>query len=297
MFKKYQHIERFGTDAVKDISFGKCYIFYKIDGTNGSVWFENDTIKAGSRNRELSLDNDNAGFLAYVINDDRIKNFLVKYPNVRLFGEWLVPHTIKTYRDDSWRKFYIFDVCIDREDGTMEYINYDYYKILLDEFNLDYIVPLCIVKNPTYEFLISCLSKTNEFLIKDGESTGEGIVIKNYEVQNKIWAKIVSAEFKENHYKTMGSPEVNMKEGIEEQIVNKFLTSFFIEKEYAKIVNEKQGWESKYIPMLLGRVYSEFIKDEMWEIIKTYKNPQINFKVLNNIVTRKIKEVKRDVFY
>jgi len=34
-FRKYQHIERFGTDEVDGIEFGKCYIFYKIDGTIG----------------------------------------------------------------------------------------------------------------------------------------------------------------------------------------------------------------------------------------------------------------------
>ena len=62
-FRKYQHIERFGTDEVDGIEFGKCYIFYKIDGTNGSVWLDNDgNLKAGSRNRELTLENDNARF-------------------------------------------------------------------------------------------------------------------------------------------------------------------------------------------------------------------------------------------
>lgn len=34
-FNKYQHIERFGTDEVENIEFGRCFIFYKIDGT---IW-------------------------------------------------------------------------------------------------------------------------------------------------------------------------------------------------------------------------------------------------------------------
>lgn len=45
-FKEYMHLERFGTDEVEDIEFGECYIFYKIDGTNGSVWVDDGIIKA-----------------------------------------------------------------------------------------------------------------------------------------------------------------------------------------------------------------------------------------------------------
>jgi hypothetical protein len=36
-FKKYQHIERYGTDEVEGIDAGLCYVFYKIDGTNSSI--------------------------------------------------------------------------------------------------------------------------------------------------------------------------------------------------------------------------------------------------------------------
>ena len=81
-FQKYQHIERFGTDEVDGIELGECYVFPKIDGTNSSVWLEDGQIKAGSRNRELTLENDNAGFYNSVINDERIKGFLAEYPHL-----------------------------------------------------------------------------------------------------------------------------------------------------------------------------------------------------------------------
>ena len=300
-FRKYQHIERFGTDEVDGIEFGKCYIFYKIDGTNASVWLDEERkLKAGSRNRELTLENDNAGFYNAMINDERIINYLNKHPNHRLFGEWLVPHTLKTYREDAWRKFYIFDVCLDKEENGLEYIPYDIYKPLLEEFNLDYIPPLAIITNPTYESLIKCLEKTGQFLIEDGKGIGEGIVIKNYDFYNKYkrqtWAKIVANEFKEKHHKEMGCPEIKTEKMIEEKIVDDFCTESFIEKEYAKIVIEQNGWQSKYIPMLLGRVFSELIKEESWNIVKKYKNPKIDYKTLNALVIRKIKETKKEVF-
>lgn len=37
-FRKYQHVERFGTVETENIQVGVCYIFPKIDGTNSSVW-------------------------------------------------------------------------------------------------------------------------------------------------------------------------------------------------------------------------------------------------------------------
>ena len=58
-FVKYQHVEKYGTAETEGIQHGMCYIFPKIDGTNGSIWVDFPDIKAGSRNRELTLENDN----------------------------------------------------------------------------------------------------------------------------------------------------------------------------------------------------------------------------------------------
>ena len=61
---KYQHIERIGTDETDGILIGSVYVFPKLDGTNASVWLNSDgTIGAGSRNRTLSAQSDNAGFV------------------------------------------------------------------------------------------------------------------------------------------------------------------------------------------------------------------------------------------
>jgi hypothetical protein len=133
-FLKYQHIERFGTDEVDGIELGECYVFPKIDGTNGSVWLDSGVIKGGSRNRELSLDSDNQGFYVQMVNDQNIKDYLTKHPTHRLYGEYLIPHSLRTYRDDAWRKFYVFDVCIDRDNDDVEYIPYDIYQPMLEEF-------------------------------------------------------------------------------------------------------------------------------------------------------------------
>jgi hypothetical protein len=298
-FKKYQHLERFGTSEVDGIELGECLVFPKVDGTNGSIWLDGGVVKAGSRNRELSVDKDNAGFYSYILSNSKFKSYLEKHPTHRLYGEFLVPHTLKTYRDDAWRKFYVFDVVIDRGEDGVEYIPYSIYQDLLEEFDLDYIPPLCIIKNGSYDNFIKSL-EANNFLIKDGYGSGEGVVLKNYDFYNKYkrqtWAKIVTSEFKEKHYKAMGSPVVEAKEIVEQQIVDDYCTEAFIEKEYAKIVNDNEGWKSKMIPMLLGRVYSELVKEEIWNILKQYKNPKIDFKTLHALVVRKIKQIKPVIF-
>ena len=297
-FKKYQHIERFGTDEVQGIEIGSVYIFPKIDGTNASVWLNNGEIKAGSRNRELSLDSDNAGFYEAMMDDLRIEEYLLKHPEHRLYGEWLVPHSLKTYRQDAWRRFYIFDVCLDRDD-TLEYIPYDIYKPMLEEFNLDYIPPIGIMKNANYEGFLKALER-NLFLIEDGKGVGEGIVIKNYDFYNKYhrqtWAKIITNEFKEKHVKEMGAGYINASKMVEEEIVDKYCTEALIEKEYAKIVTEKEGWRSEYIPILLSTVFHELIIEESWTIIKQFKMPTINYKTLNTLVIHKVKQVKSEIF-
>jgi hypothetical protein len=291
-FKKYQHIERFGTPGVQNIEFGECYIFPKIDGTNASVWAERKDkylfeMCAGSRNRKLTEDEDNVGFFKYVNSTFKYLSFLNERSDLRLFGEWLVPHSLKTYKDNTWKKFYVFDVM----DENGKYLHYNEYKPLLEKYRIDYIPPLAIITNPTYGQLIKKLP-SNNYLIKDGEGAGEGVVIKNYNFINKfgktIWAKIVTSEFKEKHSKTMGAPESKGKKMIEEEIAKEYTTKALCEKVYAKIKNES-GWESKFIPRLLNTVYYDIVNEESWVFIKKYKNPVIDFKRLQYLVFAEIK--------
>jgi hypothetical protein len=298
-FKKYMHLERFGSTEVAQIELGECYVFPKIDGTNASVWFD-DAIQAGSRTRQLSKESDNAGFYNWVLTQPNIAEYLRENPTHTLYGEWLVPHSLKTYRDDTWRKFYVFDVAIDKEatevlhdtDDTIKYLHYNDYKPLLEKHGIDYIPPISIIKNADYEQLVNQLIK-NVFLIKDGQGVGEGVVIKNYSFRNKYnrttWAKIVTSEFKEKHAKEMGASEIKGRNMVEEEIAQEFVTTALCEKELAKIENEV-GWNSKMIPRLLNTIYHEVIKEECWEFIKKHKNPTINFKTLQHFIFAQVKE-------
>lgn len=294
IFKEYQHIEKLGNDECYGIEIGECYVFPKIDGTCGSIWKSDEgEIMCGSRHRELSLEKDNAGFYKNTIENKKIKLFFDEYPNMMLYGEWLVPHTLKTYKETAWRNFYIFDVT----DENGNYLHYNQYKLMLEKYDIEYIPCIAIITDGSKEQFINCL-EYNNYLISDNAGIGEGIIIKNYSFKNNygrtIWAKIVTSEFKEKHVKTMGAPEIIGELTIERRIINDYLSKEYIQKEYSKISIE--GWNSKMIPKLLGIIWYEFIKEYSWEIIKKYNNPTIDYKKLNKICIEKIKLGMKELF-
>jgi hypothetical protein len=306
IFREYQHLERLGTTEVQNIELGECYVFPKIDGTNSSIWLKDGEIQAGSRTRHLTLEKDNAGFYAWAKEQKNILEYLLENPTHRLFGEWLVPHSLKTYREAAWRRFYVFDVAIDKapeellheQDSPVTYLHYEFYKDDLERHKIDYCPPLCKIINGSYEQFINQL-QSNVFLIEDGKGSGEGIVIKNYAWRNKYnrqtWAKIVTSEFKEQHAKVMGGPEIQGRKLVEEEIASTYVTSALLEKEFAKI-ESVDGWTSKMIPRLLNTVYYSVVKEECWEFVKENKNPVIDFKRLQHFVFHEVKKKKAELF-
>lgn len=314
-FRKYQHVERFGEPEVQGIEKGVVRVFDKIDGSCAQVYLGDDgKVKAGSRNRELTLENDNHGFYAYILDNSKFEKFLKEYPNYRLYGEWLDKHTVKDYVDDAWNKFYVFDVVEERQEilnstdigetafnlttTKFRYLSYDEYEPLLEKFDIECIPPIMTIINGDREDFEGLLDKVT-YKMKDG-CRGEGIVCKRYDFYNQygrqVWAKIVRDEFKQ-HKQHKVKQNVENKECIEYQIVQKYCTDAFIEKEYLKVVDSVYGqWESKCIPMLLNNIYHTFINEETWNILKRYKNPTINFRVLKSKIDERVKEVKSDLF-
>jgi len=290
-FRKYMHIERLGTVEVEDIEYGKCYIFPKIDGTNSSIWWD-DGLHSGSRNRELSITSDNAGFMAAMMNDERCA-FLQTNPHLTVYGEWLVPHSLRTYREEAWRTFYVFDVY----DNYREcYLSYDEYSHIVP---FECIPPHSIINNPTEADLLKIL-EVNSYLIRDGEGAGEGIVIKRYDYVNKFgrqtWAKMVRQEFKARNKKEFGTAEREGTYTIESKIAEKYITGAMIDKVKAKIELDCDGWRSKYIARLLQTVFYDLVNEEIWHILKEHKNPVIDFKLLGKYTTARIKAARPEVF-
>lgn len=314
LFLKYPHIERYGHPDVAGLDAGTCHVFPKLDGTNASVWFlegRAGCVQAGSRARHLTLEQDNAGFLAHVLADERLHAFTNDNPYLRLYGEWLVPHTFRRYRDEAWRKFWIFDA-FDPDDG---FLPWDIYSDLLARYELEVIPPLAVIKNPTESDLLR-LVESNTFLVQDGAGPGEGIVVKNYAWTNRHycqpWLKLVRNEFKEKNRLAFGVPEPGAAFQVEAAIAEEFCTHSLVAKERSKIrltlgdtpdecfpVSDREIEEehrSKIIPRLLQTCYHCVVGEELWAALKKYKDPTINFKRLRQFVVAEVKKHAADLF-
>ncbi len=295
-YKSYQHIEKLGNKEVEGILKGKCSIQPKIDGTNGVVWLGDDgIIHAGSRRRDLTLDNDNAGFYNTVIKDDNIRKYLLDHKDHYLYGEWLVPHTIRYYHPESWKHFYVYDIfSYDRG-----YIPYDEYSKELDKYGISYIPEIISIDNPTMEDLTKYLKETKYLIPEDKMS--EGIIIKNYEYRNQYgrctYAKIVAEEFFDTKSKLrMKNHEVkNMND--EKDIVERLLSEPLIRKEFAKIKLEYPDIKKQeLIGRTLNTIFHVFIHEELLDCIEK-KKPLINFYYLKKECDERVKEVLRSELF
>lgn len=295
-YRTYQHIEKLGNKEVEGILKGKCSIQPKIDGTNGVVWLGDDgIIHAGSRNRDLSLDNDNAGFYNTVIKDDNIRKYLLDHKDHYLYGEWLVPHTIRYYHPESWKHFYVFDIfSYDRG-----YIPYDEYSKELDKYGISYIPEIISIDNPTMEDLTKYLKETKYLIPEDKMS--EGIIIKNYEYRNQYgrctYAKIVAEEFfNTKSILRMKNHEAKDKTS-EKDIVTTMLSEPLIRKEFAKIkLAYPDARRQELIGRTLNTIFHVFIHEELLDYIEK-KKPLINFYYLKKECDERIKEVLRSELF
>lgn len=295
------HVSRFGNDEVESIELGEVYVFPKLDGTNASIWYD-ERIRCGSRTRELdtvNFEQDNFNFAKSTLLSKETPTwlgFFKTYPSLRLYGEWLVPHTFKGYRPEAWRKLYVFDVY---NDETQQYLPYSVYSPLLEEFGITYIPPLAQIRNGSYEHFLKFVNE-NKYLCPDDGSPGEGIVIKNYDYYNKfgnqVWAKLIRQEFKDEHNRVMGAPILNTGLMNEERILQRIDLGHLIDKTQAKIRTEKLGWSSKYIPELFGRVFHDIVTEELWSGLKDINHGTINFKTLKALTINNVKKIRPELF-
>lgn len=316
-FRPYDHLERLGHRNVQHIDIGLVHVFPKLDGTNASVWYDGERVSCASRRRVISLEEDNAGFCRWVQGDETrardLRALCAEHPAWIIYGEWMVPHTLKTYRPEVWNCFWIFDV-YDRERGT--YLAFEEYGPICAQAGQHVIQPLCTIMNPAESQLVAQV-EMNTYLIAQGAGLGEGVVLKNYawRQHGNPWAKVVRNVFKEEAARAFGVAEKHGEFQVEVAICEQFVTPALVGKTRAKVVldianelkidvatevNWQQRIESenrgKVIPQLLGRVYHDLITEEMWAILKEHRNAVIDFKKLQARVTLSTKALAADLF-
>lgn len=316
-FRKFDHVERLGHLETHGLDDGTCHVFAKLDGSNGSVWLDQDgNVQCGSRNQQLSESRDNHGFRAFVLGDSQraVSLRAALRPGRVYYGEWLVRHTIQCYQPEAWRRFWVFDVL---DVATGRYVPWDDYGPELRAAGVDVLDPIAVLDRPTSAQLAELMVR-DRTLLQDG-GAGEGIVVKRYDWTNRFgrqpWAKLINADaMGKGRAGRICLTSADVGASLESSIAAKFVSPEFVEKVRSKCVADiaqHQGIDlmrddaraliesqsrGKLIPQLLGRVYSDLIREEMWAIVKEAKNPRIDFGLLERATKQRVKELAADLF-
>lgn len=305
MFRKYNHVMRLDNVDIEGLlDQDVVTVSYKIDGTNTSVFWneETDKISAGSRTREISLDNDNGGFFSWLMSDEGeapfLREFVENHKNFIIYGEWLGKTkflgAIKDYNKDALGHLWIFDVF---DISTGEYLPEILWRMLLTRdygSGYPYMIPFVTVENPTLGKLLE-VAQDNHFLLDTANHVGEGIVIRSQNYRNRYgryeMGKIVLDDFKQK--KSKPKPVATSGQ-VEENIIVNFVTDAELSKAIAKVETEVDdkfnNSNSKHIGRYLNEVWEGAILDEMKTILKKNKMPTIDFKLLRRFCDDRAKE-------
>ena len=280
--KKYLDIERCKQKYAETFNVGEDIVIQeKIDGSNASIRYdeESGTLKAFSRRLELSADNTLNGFWDYVqtLNLDTFKEILGS--RYIVFGEWMgAKHAIK-YPENVYGKFWMFDVW---DTQTEQYLPYEetrsFYDKLIARGNEDnkfnFVPVFYIGKFESWEKTSELVGRTEV----GAEPTGEGIVIKRQNCLDSkssrlpFYVKIVSEQFSEVHKSKKQKaidPEAIAKKEANLALAATIVTSQRVQKMIYKFIEDgllPQDWDehnlkdiSKILP---NAIYKDCVKEE-----------------------------------
>ena len=282
-FKPYPKIHRLGKDETMSLSGsildGTVYIQEKLDGANASIWMDDEgNIRCGSRTQDVTEKPFN-GFPEYVMAHEGINRYLKDNPKDRLYGEWLVRHTVG-YNETSYRKFYLFDIEVTPLNMNMDIeFMYDVAK----DYGIETAYFVGKFENPTPEQVQEYCGKSQY-----GQKW-EGVVIKNPSFRNKFGdpchAKIVTQEFKEDNGVTFGGNSKDSNTYEEMYMVNKYMTLERVRKIVQKIEAIDGKAKLSDIPKVQSMAYHDMLTEEIWEI--SQKKMVIDFAKLQTLCYKK----------
>ena len=280
--KKYLDIERCKQKYAETFNVGEDIVIQeKIDGSNASIRYdeESGTLKAFSRRLELNADNTLNGFWDYVqtLNLDTFKEILGS--RYIVFGEWMgAKHAIK-YPENVYGKFWMFDVW---DTQTEQYLPYEetrsfYDKLVAcgnEENKFNFVPVFYIGKFESWEKTSELVGRTEV----GAEPTGEGIVIKRQNCLDSkssrlpFYVKIVSEQFSEVHKSKKQKaidPEVIAKKEANLALAATIVTPQRVQKMIYKFIEDgllPQDWDehnlkdiSKILP---NAIYKDCVKEE-----------------------------------
>ena len=307
--KKYLDIERCKQKYAETFNVGEDIVVQeKIDGSNASIRYdeESGTLKAFSRRLELSADNTLNGFWDYVqtLSLDTFKEILGS--RYIVFGEWMgAKHAIK-YPENVYGKFWMFDVW---DTQTEQYLPYEetrsfYNKLIAcgNEDNKFNFVPVFYIgKFESWEKTSELVGRTEV----GAEPTGEGIVIKRQNCLDSkssrlpFYVKIVSEQFSEVHKSKKQKaidPEAIARKEANLALAATIVTPQRVQKMIYKFIEDgllPQDWDehnfrdiSKILP---NAIYQDCVKEESETVQQVEDFGKVSAKLSMSIVKDLIK--------
>lgn len=280
--KKYLDIERCKQKYAETFNVGENIVIQeKIDGSNASIRYdeESGTLKAFSRRLELNSENTLNGFWDYVQSLNTIAFKEVLGSRYIVFGEWMgAKHAIK-YPEDVYGKFWMFDVW---DTQTEQYLPYEetraFYGRLIacgnKEKKFNFVPVFYIGKFESWEKTMELVGKTEV----GAEPSGEGIVIKRQDCLDSkssrlpFYVKIVSEQFSEVHKSKKQKaidPAAIAKKEANVALAATIVTQQRVQKMLYKFIEDgllPQDWDehnlkdiSKILP---NAIYRDCVKEE-----------------------------------
>lgn len=280
--KKYLDIERCKQKYAETFNVGENIVIQeKIDGSNASIRYdeESGTLKAFSRRLELNSENTLNGFWDYVQSLNTIAFKEVLGSRYIVFGEWMgAKHAIK-YPEDVYGKFWMFDVW---DTQTEQYLPYEetraFYGRLIACGNkgkkFNFVPVFYIGKFESWEKAMELVGKTEV----GAEPSGEGIVIKRQDYLDSkssrlpFYVKIVSEQFSEVHKsrkQKVIDPAAIAKKEANIALAATIVTQQRVQKMLYKFIEDgllPQDWDehnlkdiSKILP---NAIYRDCVKEE-----------------------------------
>lgn len=264
----------------------------KIDGSNVSFQYdsETDSLQCFSRNQILSAENTLRGYYDWVQELDKELVKSVLGDRLRMFGEWLVKHTVK-YPEERYNTMYCFDV-FDTENKC--WLPQNEVKSLADKLGLNYVPVFYEGEFTSWEDYKQLVGKTEM-----GGELGEGIVIKkqNELSEDVAYTKIVHERFKEVWKKVRRhseSPEEKQEKKRLEELTETVVTPARVEKILYKLVNEgilPEDFSTKDMKTIYKTLPSAVYHDCIKEVPEVVNQVENFGKFSNSIAIRLAKEI------
>ena len=270
--KRFMDISRIKENYANGFNKGDYIVIQeKLDGSNCAIRYDSETdeIIAQSRKNILSLSNNLRGFWEWSQTLDKKLVKSILGDNLVLFGEWLVPHSVK-YPEERYNHAYFYDVY---DTSTETYLSQDKVRDIIAVLGLTYVPVFYRGEFVSWEECMKYVGQT-----KLGGEYGEGIVVKNMtrlndpNTRSPFYLKIVGEKFTE----TKGQKHVKVvdPEKLKSMEENKALAETIVtEARVAKLLNKfvdegilPEDWGAKEMSIVAKNlpkaVYEDCVKEE-----------------------------------